>query len=730
MLPLLLALLHASGTFEWTLLRQLDHILYDTRLRATMPRTTDASVVIVDVDEKSLAEVGRWPWGRHHMARLTDELFERQGAAVVGFDMIFAEPDESSGLGRLRELALGELRDEPRFARRLTQLENGLDYDGLFAQALRGRPAVLGYYFTDDSQGRASGVLPPPAMPAASLRGQPIAFTSWSGYGANIERLVAAAPMGGFINPVIDPDGVVRAVPLLAEYQGQYYEALSLAVFRVLMGLPEVEPVVAGGGGGSLEAVRLRLASRFIELPVALGVSALVPFRGPGGPQGGSFRYVSASDLLQGRLAPHSLDGKVVLVGTTAPGLKDLRATPVGETFPGVETHANLVSAFLDGRALVEPDYALGYDLLQLLVGGLLLALLLPVLSAAPAVLVSAAVLAAGAGLNFWLYASAGLVLPLAAFLAMALSAFALNMSYGYFVESRSKRGLAQLFGTYVPPELVHEMVKSPENYSMAAENRQLTVMFCDMRGFTRLSEQMEPKQLQALLNGVFNRLSAVIRGHQGTIDKYMGDCVMAFWGAPVEIPDHAALAVRCALAIGIAVDDINREHQAQGLPVIQVGIGLNTGIMCVGDMGSDVRRAYTVIGDEVNLGARLEGLSKRYGVPIVASDNTRRLAPGFTWQELDKVRVHGRASALTIHQPLAPGSEDDPEVVDELRAWQAFLRSWRAQNWESGELLLRGLAQRHGERPLYRFYAARLEARRPHGFDPAWDGATHFDGK
>ena len=211
----------------------------------------------------------------------------------------------------------------------------------------------------------------------------------------------------------------------------------------------------------------------------------------------------------------------------------------------------------------------------------------------------------------------------------MGVMAFGLNMSYGYFVESRSKRELAQLFGTYVPPELVDEMVKDPDSYTMQASSRELTVMFCDMRGFTKMSESMEPVQLQALLTDVFSRLTSVIRSNRGTIDKYMGDCVMAFWGAPVETADHAQLAVKSAMEMAHAVREINQIHRTRGLPEIGVGIGLNTGTMCVGDMGSNIRRAYTVIGDAVNLGSRLEGLSKAYGVDTVArSTLTEEVTP------------------------------------------------------------------------------------------------------
>jgi adenylate cyclase len=732
LVPLVFALLHATDVLTIGVLHRLDALLYDVRLRATLPATLDDRVVIVDIDEKSLAEIGRWPWGRQHMARLADELFERQQVAAVGFDVVFAEPDDSSGLRRLKELAGSELRDQPGLAARLRELEPSLDHDAQFARALRERPVVLGYYFNSEAQARTSGVLPQPAMPAEAIAGRPIRFTSWNGYGSNIPELAAAAPMAGFFNPVVDPDGAVRSIPLLAEYEGRYYEALSLALFRLVTGLPAIEPVFATETRRyhGLEAVRLRQGDRAMDIPVAEAVTALVPYRGGGGPDGGSFRYVSASDLVLQRLAPGNLAGTIVLVGTTAPGLMDLRLTPVGQAYPGVEAHANVISGLLDGRIQVRPDYAMGYDLIVLLASGLVLALVLPLVSAMRAVILSAAVVVAGLGMNLMLYTQ-GLVLPLAAFLVMAAAAFALNMSWGYFVESRSKRELANLFGTYVPPELVDEMVKDPDSYSMAAANKELTVMFSDMRGFTALSEQMEPIQLQALLNDVFSRLTDIIRARRGTIDKYMGDCVMAFWGAPVDTPDHAALAVQAALDMACAIDEVNAEHRARGLPEIGIGVGLNTGVMCVGDMGSDVRRAYTVIGDAVNLGSRLEGLSKTYGVVVVASESTRAQADGFGWQELDKVRVKGKAKAVAIFEPLPPltGTEA-AEREAELRTWTAFLAAYRAQEWARCAAMIDTLQIERPDKPLYKLYARRVESLRKLPFDANWDGATNFETK
>ena len=735
LIPLVFALLHASGVLRVGLLQRLDDIIYDTRLRATMPQTLDERIVIVDIDEKSLAEVGRWPWSRNKVASLAEELLDQQKVALLGFDIVFAEPDESSGLKRLKQLAQNELRDQPGFAERLNQVQSSLDYDALFARAIENRPVVMGYYFTSDRDGRVNGVLPPPVMTADALQGRPIKFTSWNGYGSNILTLAQAAPMGGFFNSITEDDGVVRSIPLLAQYQGQYYESLSLAMFRTLVGLPNVAPgfpreKFLGRNYHGLESVLLKADGKVLAIAVDDRVATLVPFRGNGGVSGGSFRYISAADVLAKRLEPGMLKGKIVLLGTTAPGLLDLRVTPVGQTYPGVETHANVISGFLDGNVFVKPDYAAGYEVVILILSGLTLAFVLPMVSAPKAVATSVAMIAALISLNFWIYISAGLVLPLASALVMAVTAFGLNMSYGYFVESRSKRELAHLFGTYVPPELVDEMVKDPDSYSMKATTKELTVMFCDMRGFTHMSETMEPTQLQALLNSVFSRLTDHIRSNRGTIDKYMGDCVMAFWGAPVDTPDHASLAVKTAFDMVNAIRVLNEEHRVKGLPEIGIGIGLNTGTMCVGDMGSDIRRSYTVVGDSVNLGSRLEGLSKTYGVDIVVSESTRKQAHDFAWQELDKVRVKGKDQAVTIFWPLADLSHIDTEKAAELKLWELALKAYRAQDWDQCDVQLLNLQRLNAKKYLYHLYSERVGSMKLLPFDPEWDGTTNFQTK
>jgi adenylate cyclase len=692
---------HSLGVWPMAWLDQLDRQLHDARLQALAPVDVHPEVVIVDIDERSLAALGRWPWSRDRVAQLLDTLFERYAARSVTFDMVFAEPDA--------------------------------DRDAVLVRALQGRPVVLGYYLTSDRQGERHGQLPQPVI-ALESADRAIRATRWNGYGANLPALVQAAPRGGFFNAITDEDGVVRALPVLADVDGVYYESLALATFRTALQVPAVVPQWSDAGPGvvpTLTGLTLPIPG---ASPQTFGLdgraAAWVPFRGPGGPQAGSFRFVPAVDVLQGQVAPHALQGRIVLVGTTAPGLLDLRNTPVGQAYPGVEVHANLIAGMLDGRWLQRPDYAEGLELLQLLLIGVVLAVALPLISASASLLVAAVAGAAAAAVNSWFFQAHGLVLPLASVLVLVAVLLLMNMSYGYLSESRSRRRLATLFGHYVPRELVREMYRDPEHYSMQAQSRRLTVMFCDMRGFTTLSETLQPAALQQLLNKVFSRLTQRIQNQRGTIDKYMGDCVMAFWGAPVASAQHAAQAVQAALDMSAEVVDINTEQQRQGLPTIGVGIGLSTGDMMVGDMGSDIRRSYTVIGDAVNLGARLEGLSRVYGVDIIASHATREAAPDFLWMELDRVRVKGREQAETIYTPwgaLAQASDHDRHRV---ARWHQFLALWRQQDWAGAEAALGQLQAENEKNALYLLYAQRLISVRYKNVPVDWDGVTDFDTK
>ena len=743
--PVLVALAHASGLWPLRFVEQFELTIDDTRVRATLPRNAaqahDPRIVIVDIDEKSLTEIGRWPWGRDRMAALTDELFERQKAAVVGFDMVFAEPDTSSGLQALERLAL----QDSVIAARLAPWQQSLDHDGRFARALAGRAAVLGYYFTSDREGRRSGSLPAPVFDAAALRGHTIAFTQWDGYGASLAPFAQAAPVAGYFNTWNDIDGVVRSVPLIAEHDGRHYEALALAMLRRYTGLPTVAPGFPAerwlpGGYAGLESIRLEQGEQHLAIAVDARVGVRVPFRGPGGPggpggpNGAAFEYLSASDLLQGRIAAGHLQGKLVLVGTTAPGAYDLRATPVAAVFPGVEVHANLLSGLLDGRLPVVPDWARGAEIAQLLLTAAALFWLLPRLHAARAVLATLVLVAALIGFNLWAYLARGLVLPLASALLLTALLFVGSMSWGYIVEGRSRRSLKRLFGSYVPPELVAEMARDPQRYDMRAENRVMTVMFCDMRNFSGVSEALSPADLRGLINRFFSTMTALIRAQRGTLDKYIGDAIMAFWGAPLDDAAHAEHAVRAALAMAQGLDTLNADLRTRGLPEIGVGIGINTGLMCVGDMGSDIRRSYTVMGDAVNLASRIEALTRHYGVPLLVGEATRAaVGERLAWVEVDRVRVKGKQQSVTLFTPAPEAATGDRRFDEEMRLWRLALEAYRHQHWSEAQVHLDSLRSRIPSSPLNTLYcqlAERIDQFRRTPPPPHWDGVHTFESK
>ncbi len=725
---------HAARLYQIGLISHADAIAYDAKVRLTMPGGVDERIAILDIDEKSLQEIGRWPWGRERMAELVTRLFEQYGVLVLGFDIVFAEPDDSSGLKSLEELARGDLRENAQFLALLEDLRPRLDHDRLFATALRGRPAILGFYLSNRSDGTGSGALPAPVLPADIFKGRSVAATTWSSHGGNLAALQQAAAGAGHFNPLVDFDGVARRVPLIAEYQGHYYEALALAIVRHLLGNPALVPgfpdekTFAIGAYAALEWLDLPTGQGegVLRLPVDDNAAALVPFRG----YQGSFAYHSLADILAGRLAPEQLKGRIALVGTTAPGLLDLRATPVGSIYPGVELHANLIAGMLDGTIKHKPPFALGAEMLLLGAAALVMVLLVPMLSPLRATLATAALLALLVAINLALWHYGNLVLPVATGLILVLVLFALNMSYGYFVEARAKRQFAELFGRYVPPELVEEMSRDPERYSMDGRNADLTILFSDIRGFTSISEAMEPKQLTQLMNEYLTAMTAVIHYRRGTLDKYIGDAIMAFWGAPVANSDHATHAVLAGLEMQAALAELNRSLVARGWPELRIGVGINTGTVTVGDMGSTVRKAYTVMGDPVNLASRLEGITKYYGAGVVVGEATRRAAKGIAFREIDRIRVKGKDEPVAIFEPVGVEGSVDDARLDEIALWSEALGHVRARDWDRADVALQELARMSPPCELYRIYLERVTEYRRRPPADNWDGVTVFESK
>lgn len=732
----LAALAYACGLWASPVIARQDTLIADLRMRLEPP-VLDPRIVIVDIDAKSLNEVGRFPWSRNVLAQLVDQLVGHYHAKAVGFDISFPEPDTSSGYAVLDRLAGRELKDVPGLRTQLAALQPALDYDGQFARALAGRPVVLGY---NVASGIAKGVLPQPAFTVADLNGRALDAYNADGYEANIARLQAAARGAGIFTVVTDPDGMVRSSSLLQRVKDGYYPSLALATAAVYLEARAIKPLFGDTvdslsasqlEAGGVDAIGIRLADRWLRIPAGEGLVATVQFRGPGGPHGGAFRYVSAADVLAGRLPPGLLDGRIVLVGTTAPGLQDLRATPVNTEYPGVEVHANVIKSILDGHFKIHPDYALAIELLQAALVGVVLSLLLPALAPLGAVLAITAAFAAVLGLNWIAYREWDWTLDMFVSLLLIGLLFVLNLGWGYFFEFRKGRALVSRFGEYVAPELVAKMAENPEAYTMEGESRELSVMFVDVRGFTTISEGLSPKELREYINLYLTAMSEDIRAsHQGTLDKYIGDAVMAFWGAPVAFPDHASRAVATSLVMQASAARLDQGFQRRGWPALHIGIGINSGPMHVGDMGSAIRRAYTVMGDAVNLGARLEGITKVYGVGIAVGEATRLAAPEFVYRELDRVRVKGKNEPVAIFEPLGKPADVAADVLDDLRDWDAALGLVRAQRWLEARQRIEALAARHPGQRLYALYLERIAHFQAQPPGPDWDGVTTFDAK
>jgi adenylate cyclase len=389
-----------------------------------------------------------------------------------------------------------------------------------------------------------------------------------------------------------------------------------------------------------------------------------------------------------------------------------------------------MISGILNGKLKEAPDYSRGAEIVILLVVGLLLGVLLPFLPPLRSILMTVLVGGAVIAMNFALYVNANILLPLASSLLVVVFIFGINMVYGFFVESRTKRELEGLFGSYVPPKLVEEMSRDPRAYTMEGRSEELTVMFSDVRGFTTISESLEPKDLATYINDYLTSMSLIIQTHRGTLDKYIGDAIMAFWGAPMPDKDHAQLAVENALAMQEEVLRLNKTFEERKWPDMKIGIGVSTGVMSVGDMGSKIRRAYTVMGDPVNLGARLEARTKFYGVGILVSEATRKAVHGVVFREIDRVQVKGKDEAVLIFEPIGLEVNVPKDKLDELKLWHATLKAYRMQQWDQAELQLINLQRAHPDTVLYQLYAERVSEFRHTPPPSDWDGVHKFSEK
>ena len=605
-------------------LQQVDLRLKDVRFRVRGKLTPDPRVVVAAIDARSIKEIGRWPWSREVTARLITGLKE-YGARVVALDMVFSEPQ-------------GKAQDEA------------------LARAVAGAGnVVLGYFFRND------GDNPPRELQEELLRSRvkilrlepgvtAVPVPEFRTLDASILPIGAAALAQGFFNVLPDEDGLYRSAALLALRDGELYPSLSLrALSRYLGSEPQVS--VAAFGVRPLQLGRL-------NLPVNEAGELPLNYYGPQGP----FRTVSAADVIRRRLPAGALRGALVFVGATEMGIYDLRATPFDPALPGVEIHATVAANALDGRFLTRDGRTAGIEMAAIFLLPALLALLLNATTRTALGLVWL-LLCAGCWLllNQQLFRSQSLDLSIIYPLVPVLLSYLGGEAYRNLVVERKGRYLKKAFGSYLSPELVDQIVKNPGRLRLGGEKRELTILFSDIRGFTSISETLPPEELVALLNEYLTPMTRIVLEEKGTLDKFIGDAVMALFNAPLDLPFHQAHACRVAVRMIGRLNELNGDFARRGLPRIGIGIGINTGEAVVGNMGADLRFDYTAIGDNVNLASRLEGLTKQYGVRIVVSDSTRQAAGDeFTFREIDLVRVKGKQKPVAVYELMV----DNHEIV------------------------------------------------------------------
>jgi adenylate cyclase len=708
---------------EPDLLRSLRHAVFDEYQRIKPAAWEDAGVRIVDVDEESLARLGQWPWPRTRLAELLERLGEL-GVGVVAFDIVFAEPDRTSPRN-LVSTWRGRI-DPDRLEALVASLP---DHDATFADALAKVPSVLGVVFHSESATRA----PATKWGLGHAGDDPVPFLPlFSGATANLPELEAAAAGQGSFTMIPDGDQVVRRVPLLVAMQRPaaepvIYPTLALEALRVLQGASTYVLRASNASGQTAFGERTGLNA------VRVG-RAVVPTDRDGrmwlrdtGPV--PARYVPAWKVLAGELPPLALDGAIVFVGTSAPGLKDLRALPLNPLAAGVEVHARITEQILHGVFLARPDWLRGAEIVGLILVGGLLILMLPRLGPAWCALAGGSAIVGGFAASWIAFDRLGLLADPVFPAITVLAIYVVSSLIAFLRTERERRWVRTTFGQYLSPALVEELARDPAKLRLGGDTRDMTILFSDIRGFTARSEKLSAAELARFINGFLTPMTAIILERRGYIDKYMGDAIMAFWGAPLENDRHGVDAARSALAMVAELERLNArwsaEAAAQGAPFepVAIGIGLNSGEVSVGNFGADQHFSYSVIGDEVNLASRLEGRSKTYGVAIVVGENLARRLEGWAVAELDRVRVKGKARPVAVFTLLA---EDEAPLRPLLALHATMLARYRARAWDEAERLLARLEGEPALRALlgvYDLYRGRIAALRAAPPPDDWDG-------
>ena len=685
--------------------------------------------VLATIDEKSLDEIGKWPWPRAKIAALIDRLSE-EGARVIAMDIVFSEPDENNNLKFIESMqqqtrALG--LTAPELEKLLEKAQAEADNDSILAAAIRRSksPVVLGYFFHFsqeeidhlrqdelDLKRRNIGANAVKLVQFTSPEAQKVKVFDALLPESNITKVAKASPIAGYYNIFPDVDGTVRWIPLVIRYQDRYYPALPLEAVRNYVGNIPLRVKVADHG---IETIQLGP----VTIPTDEMGRLLINFRG--GPH--TFPHYSVADIMTGRTPANAFRDRMVFVGSTAIGIYDLRVTPFSNVFPGLEVHANVADNILRQTFLFRPGWASLFDLAAILFMGLVTGLVLPRLRALFSVLLIGVLffgyLVASQALfvknGVWLNAVYPLLTMLIVYTAVTL--------YRYIVEEREKRKIRGAFSFYVTPSVVNEMLKYPDKLKLGGDKKELSVLFSDIRGFTSLAEEMEPETLVHLLNEYLTEMTDVVFETEGLLDKYIGDAIMAVWGAPLEQTDHPVRACRTALKMLDRLTKMQQKWEAEGTPRLDIGIGLNTGLMVVGNMGSDRRFDYTVMGDSVNLASRLEGINKEYGTQIVISEFTyEKVKDDFFCRELDAVKVKGKARPVKIFELVTLRSKEDPRIAI-IEPFTQGLEHYRAQEWERAEDSFNEVLRISPQDGAAQLYLQRIVALRREPPPPEWDG-------
>lgn len=680
-------------------------------------------VVIVDIDEASLKAIGQWPWPRTTVADLISQITQL-GAVAIGFDIIFPEPDRMSPA--IAERSFRGIDAETR-----AKLDSLPSNDDALAEAIKHSRVVAG------QAGAASPEVKTAADAALqtgfAVRGpdpRPYLVT-FAGLLRNVPAIEQAAAGRGLFSINPESDGIIRRVPVIMTAQGSLVPSLSLELLRVVTGSSAILVRVDQAG---VQAI----AVPGLEVPTDRNGQFWVHFN-----HHDPERYVSAKDVLQGNVPPDRLAGKLVLIGTSAIGLLDLKTTPLDAAIPGVEVHAQILESVLSKSSLVNPNYAIGAELALAVLFGLAIIVAAPMLPASIVIVLGGCLIAGLIGLSLYLFVEHNLLIDFTYPLISSWLIYLVLTFVNYFREQKQRRQIRSAFGYYLSPHMVEQLASSPEKLVLGGEERRMTILFSDVRGFTTISEHYEddPQGLTRLMNRFLTPLTNAIIERKGTIDKYIGDAIMAFWNAPVDDHEQEANACEAALEMLSRADTLNgelkREAETNGgvyMP-LRIGIGLNTGPCVVGNMGSDFRFNYSVLGDTVNLASRLEGRTKDYRIPVVIGSRTAQGAKQkFAVMEIDLIMVKGKKQPEAVFTVLGRSEIDADPRCRELRDANAqMLGRFRKQQWDDAIDLIarcRKFANGFDLSGLYDMYEERIELYRAQPPAPDWDGVYEAETK